>query len=662
VAALVGGLALAIPIASSRLAHVMWMSQALAWTAVGLACASRMFRARAWSGRLPWAVATALAMGQVAAAHLSNGLAMGLLIVSSYVVARAVVEVRAGRRWSQVAVLLAVLAVLGVLANLAVLLPRLAYLPRTTLGTGYRALEALQAAARGSDHLASTLGDSARPTDGLRFAVAPGLYLGAIPLGLSLGGFLARKRLALASAFAFSGAVSYLLAQGAVARAADSVEGWDRVLGAYTHEPFRFLYAVVPAIAVLGALGVQAWQEAERPARRLLVAAPGFAVWGILPLAFDARPEYLVAFAIGAAAGAVVLGISAVDRRLAPLVAVVLAVELTAAGWIGHRAQPRPRTPEAIAPLLHPVEASTVDLDAYLAPGPIITALGGRPGDRFMSLVPGRFRPRGYQRFREPADWGSMATVRAPLFALEEAQGYNPVQPIRLWRFVREAEPRARRSNQSFFVRPAPAVFDLLDVSSVVTGLQQPAPVTLRGRPIAGEDGWVLVDLPSNPPRASFPASWSVVGSLDEALDVVTERRFDPAATVVLEAPPSPAPAATTGLRGTATYRATGPQRAEIDVETPTGGVMLVRNSFDPNWHATVDGEPAPVLPADGFLQAVAVPPGRHLVVLSYDDPTIGLGVLASLATTVLTLGGALVLRRRERRIEVARGGSGGRC
>jgi hypothetical protein len=196
----------------------------------------------------------------------------------------------------------------------------------------------------------------------------------------------------------------------------------------------------------------------------------------------------------------------------------------------------------------------------------------------------------------------------------------------------------------------------------VVTGAARPAPVALRGRPVVDEEGWVLVDLPSNPPRASFPTSWSVVRSLDEALDAVTERGFDPAATVVLEAPPSPAPAATTGLRGTATYRATGPQRAEIDVETSTGGVMLVRNSFDPNWHATVDGEPAPVLPADGFLQAVGVPPGRHLVVLSYDDPTIGLGVLASLATTVLTLGGALALRRRERRIEVARGGSGGRC
>jgi hypothetical protein len=338
-------------------------------------------------------------------------------------------------------------------------------------------------------------------------------------------------------------------------------------------------------------------------------------------------------------------------------VAVVLAVELTAAGWIAHTSEPRPRQRGTLAPLRGPLRSPAIDLDAYVTPGPIAVALGDRPGDRFLSLDPGRYRRDGYQRFRQPDDWGLMATVRAPLFDLEEAQGYNPVQPIRLWRFVREAEPQTRRRNQSFFKNPAPVVFDLLDVSSVVTRLERPAPVTLRGRLIVAEDRWVLVDLPSNPSRASFPASWSVVRSLDEAIDAVAEPGFDPAAVVVLETPPSPAPATTTGLRGTAAYRAMGPQRAEIDVDTPTGGVLLVRNSFDPNWHATVDGEPTPVLPADGFIQAVAVPPGGHLVVLSYDDPTIGLGVLASVGTTALTLGGALILRRRELRTAVSRDG-----
>jgi hypothetical protein len=51
----------------------------------------------------------------------------------------------------------------------------------------------------------------------------------------------------------------------------------------------------------------------------------------------------------------------------------------------------------------------------------------------------------------------------------------------------------------------------------------------------------------------------------------------------------------------------------------------------------------------DSLVQGVAVPPGRHTIELRYDDPTIGLGLLASgISLAVL---GVLFLsfRRRER-------------
>ena len=72
-----------------------------------------------------------------------------------------------------------------------------------------------------------------------------------------------------------------------------------------------------------------------------------------------------------------------------------------------------------------------------------------------------------------------------------------------------------------------------------------------------------------------------------------------------------------------------------------------------PNWRATIDGRPAAVLRADYFLQAVAVPAGRHVVRLWYDDPWIGYGVLGSGLSLILLLGtaaGLLMWKRREER------------
>ena len=43
------------------------------------------------------------------------------------------------------------------------------------------------------------------------------------------------------------------------------------------------------------------------------------------------------------------------------------------------------------------------------------------------------------------------------------------------------------------------------------------------------------------------------------------------------------------------------------------------------------------------------MPAGRHEVELTYDDPTIGYGVLGSALAMVLLLGAALVARVRQR-------------
>ena len=62
---------------------------------------------------------------------------------------------------------------------------------------------------------------------------------------------------------------------------------------------------------------------------------------------------------------------------------------------------------------------------------------------------------------------------------------------------------------------------------------------------------------------------------------------------------------------------------------TADPALVVVRNSYDPGWSATVDGAPAPVLATDYLVQGVAVPPGTHEIRLVYRDDDIARGMAA---------------------------------
>ena len=102
-----------------------------------------------------------------------------------------------------------------------------------------------------------------------------------------------------------------------------------------------------------------------------------------------------------------------------------------------------------------------------------------------------------------------------------------------------------------------------------------------------------------------------------------------------------------------------------VDATAPS--LVVIRNSYDEGWSATVDGAPAEVLPADGFLQGVAVDAGHHEVALTYRDPAIGRGLAVS-AVVWLALGAAFAgcafverRRRRGRALSLGTSGAGAR-
>src|SRR5258708_14804516 len=79
------------------------------------------------------------------------------------------------------------------------------------------------------------------------------------------------------------------------------------------------------------------------------------------------------------------------------------------------------------------------------------------------------------------------------------------------------------------------------------------------------------------------------------------------------------------------------------DVNLAAAGLVVVNQTYTPDWVARIDGRTAQVHPANVMEQSVEVPAGRHHLELSYEPASVpvglalsGLGLLALLAIVVL--------------------------
>jgi hypothetical protein len=97
------------------------------------------------------------------------------------------------------------------------------------------------------------------------------------------------------------------------------------------------------------------------------------------------------------------------------------------------------------------------------------------------------------------------------------------------------------------------------------------------------------------------------------AIDAVTAPGFAPRSEAVVagDAPPRDAPP------GTVRVLRFAAESIEAEVDSPAGGVLVLRRAWLPIWRAEVDGAPAPVRIANLTRLAVEIPPGEHRVRLN---------------------------------------------
>jgi hypothetical protein len=88
--------------------------------------------------------------------------------------------------------------------------------------------------------------------------------------------------------------------------------------------------------------------------------------------------------------------------------------------------------------------------------------------------------------------------------------------------------------------------------------------------------------------------------------------------------------------------------QVSLKVAAPSAGFVVLTDTFYPGWQATIDGQPAPIWPANLAFRAVAVEAGSHEIAFSYWPRSFTLGLWISALTLALVVIVSIFLLKTE--------------
>ena len=106
---------------------------------------------------------------------------------------------------------------------------------------------------------------------------------------------------------------------------------------------------------------------------------------------------------------------------------------------------------------------------------------------------------------------------------------------------------------------------------------------------------------------------------------------------VVVEDPTHPL-ASDALVNGSARIAHEIPERLEVETASTAPAFLVVSDSFDPGWSATVDGQPVNIYPAYCAFRAVFLPPGNHSIIFRYSPAGFTLGLSLTLCGMLAAL------------------------
>jgi hypothetical protein len=180
------------------------------------------------------------------------------------------------------------------------------------------------------------------------------------------------------------------------------------------------------------------------------------------------------------------------------------------------------------------------------------------------------------------------------------------------------------------------------------TGVRRCVLPATESRPfhiVADVPDWNMRVFDCNPDATRVLLAGSVVTAPNAGdLEWQRDALFDPSlADDLARVDRLPQPSGTPGPASDPSVRIVhdGASAVVVEAALRTAGVLVLRDTFDSSWSATVDGLPAEIVRANGLHRAVALPPGRHVIRFSYRPRDFLVGLRISMSA----LGGLFVLQ-----------------
>ena len=377
----------------------------------------------------------------------------------------------------------------------------------------------------------------------------------------------------------------------------------------------RFGLLVIAAVAVCGAIGVEALLHPERSrAARLApvcVLAGALVMAGVVFAFFHAQQALLVETRqwTRAVRGA---------QRFAEL--------LTAAAVL------------AVLPRWLPRAAAAALMIALLSADLFLFA------DGFHPLIPREhaFPPVAeFDAVRQDPDifriagWGNMMLPNtAMVYGLQDVRVYDGVGIARYGELL-DIGFRFNGSEHLLVTAAVAPLIDLLNLKYILAPRDLDLPAD---RYTLVRDGPTRVYRNDRAQPRAFLADDTVVLQGSDALRAIRDGAVDLTHQAVIDAPMDPAtrPEPSAGQIGVAIVRSYRNDRVRI--ETSAGGrrLLVLTDVFYPGWRARVDGVEAPIIRTNYAFRAVALPAGRHVVEFRYEPRSFQAGGLASLAGLIV--------------------------
>jgi len=394
-----------------------------------------------------------------------------------------------------------------------------------------------------------------------------------------------------------------------------------------SREPVRFHLWVTLAVSALAAVGVERLGRPGTVSLRAALVFSAILVLASLPILFFiyspvwnepkrwtapyhlARYEWLGRELL---VGAIRTGI-------------IIALGLGAAYFASKAVRPNRRAAlAALLPVLvlmdllgaHKDDAPTISPEYWTNPPETVKRIKSDPsfirvfgtGERSAAEPGYASEPIDFMKARDALNWSLPAA-----WGLASAKGETPMISRRIIDYFDNTMYRAGR-------------FDLDSVSHVVVGRNNQAMFVPNER--VG-DAFLHVN-PNALPRARLAGRPVYAADRDEAIEGL--RRLGPELLnrLVVEDPAKPLDP-TAEAAGAATIETDLPERVVVKVDAETPSYLVLADTFDPGWTATVDGRPAPIVPAYVAFRAVYVDKGRHTVEFRYRPAGFMLGLAISM-------------------------------